>query len=126
MSDVKAEIQKANARFSEAFRKGSAPGVAASYTQGGMLLPPNGGIVEGSGSIQGFWLAVMGRGIKEVRLETLEVEAHGETAVEVGQYELFTASGKEADDGKYLVIWKYVGGAWKLHRDIWNSNKPAK
>jgi len=125
MSDVKAEIQKANARFGEAFRKGSAAEVAAAYTQGAMLLPPNIGVVEGAGSIQGFWQAVIDMGIKDVKLESVEVEAFGDTAFEVGRYSLFVEGGVEADHGKYVVVWKNDGGAWKLHRDIWNSSSPA-
>jgi hypothetical protein len=26
---------------------------------------------------------------------------------------------------KYVVVWKRVGGQWRLHRDIWNA-MPAK
>jgi hypothetical protein len=26
------------------------------------------------------------------------------------------------DEGKYVVVWKRVGGQWKLHRDIWTSS----
>jgi ketosteroid isomerase-like protein len=33
--------------------------------------------------------------------------------------------GKVADRGKYVVIWKRVGGEWKLHRDIWTTSLPA-
>jgi hypothetical protein len=22
---------------------------------------------------------------------------------------------------KYVVVWKKVGGQWRLHRDIWNA-----
>ena len=29
------------------------------------------------------------------------------------------------DIGKYLVVWKREGGAWRLHIDIWNTNAPA-
>jgi ketosteroid isomerase-like protein len=29
------------------------------------------------------------------------------------------------DTGKYVVVWKRVGGRWKLLRDIWNTSRPA-
>ena len=53
-----------------------------------------------------------------------DVDASGETAVEVGRYRL-TAGDAEADHGKYIVVWKNVDGRWKLHRDIWNTSKGA-
>ncbi len=126
MSDVKAEIKKADARFSEAFKKGNAAEVAAAYTEGATLLPPNSPTVEGTKAITEFWHTVMDMGIKDVKLESVEVEAHGETAIEVGQYTLFVQGSVEVDNGKYLVVWKHDRGTWKLHRDIWNSSKPAK
>ncbi len=63
-------------------------------------------------------------GIKEARLETVEVEVHGDTATEVGKYTLLVEGGQVADTGKYLVIWKNDEGTWKYHRDIWNSSQP--
>jgi ketosteroid isomerase-like protein len=53
------------------------------------------------------------------------VEGHGETAHEIGRYTLKTGTGEVADSGKYLVVWKQEGGAWKLHRDIWTTSRPA-
>ena len=58
-------------------------------------------------------------------LETVELDAQGETAIEVGRYILKTDRGAVADQGKYIIIWKHSGGTWKLHRDIWNTNQPA-
>ena len=63
-------------------------------------------------------------GITRVTLETVEVEAAGDTAYEVGQFTL-EASGNIADQGKYLVVWKRDGGDLRLHRDIWCTSRPA-
>ena len=58
-------------------------------------------------------------------LTTLEAEAQGDTAYEVGTYTLPGEGGKMLDVGKYVVVWKRVGGQWKLHRDIWTTSVPA-
>ena len=29
------------------------------------------------------------------------------------------------DSGKYIVVWKREGDAWRWHRDIWNSSRPV-
>ncbi|MGH9895019.1 MAG: DUF4440 domain-containing protein [bacterium] len=81
--------------------------------------------MEGTTAIQRFWQGAVDMGLKEAVLETLEVEAHGDTAHEVGCYTLKTGGGQVADAGKYLVVWKKEGGAWKLHRDIWTTSRPA-
>ena len=59
-----------------------------------------------------------------MQLDTVEVEGHRDTAIEVGTYTLRGAAGQVADAGKYLVVWKVEGRSWKLHRDIWNSSQP--
>jgi ketosteroid isomerase-like protein len=99
--------------------------VAKLYTAGGQLLPPNSEIVAGHDAIRAFWQGAMDLGLKEATLDTVEVEGAHETAVEVGKYTLRAAGGQIADVGKYVVVWKAEAGAWRLHRDIWNSSRPA-
>ena len=66
-------------------------------------------------------------GVKGVSLVTVEVEGHGDTAHEIGTFELRGADAKVLDHGKYVVIWKKNGSSWKLHRDIWTTSvAPAK
>jgi len=52
------------------------------------------------------------------------VEDHGKTAIEVSRYTLYAEGDVVADKGKYIVVWKKKKGAWKLHRDIFNSSMP--
>jgi len=60
-----------------------------------------------------------GHGDQERKLETIELDEHGNSAYEVGKYTLSGAGGQVLDQGKYIVIWKKQHGEWKLHRDIW-------
>jgi ketosteroid isomerase-like protein len=121
----RAAIEAANAKFSADYAKGDAAAVAAHYTATGQAFPPNGEIARGHEAIQKLWKGAMEAGVKGVKLVTLEVEAHGDTAHEVGTYVLVGDAGKTLDNGKYVVIWKRDGGQWKLHRDIWNTSMPA-
>jgi ketosteroid isomerase-like protein len=70
----------------------------------------------------------MNMGIKEARLETVEVEAQGNLAYEIGRFVLSVQ--RQGGDGttligKYVVVWKSLGGSWRLHVDIWNTNGSA-
>jgi uncharacterized protein (TIGR02246 family) len=118
-------IGAANARFMEAFGAGDAAALAACYTADAQVMPANSDVITGTEGIAGFWGAVMAAGIAGVRLETVEVEAQGDMAVEVGRYALSGADGGSIDSGKYMVVWHRDGGAWKLHRDIWTTSRPA-
>jgi uncharacterized protein (TIGR02246 family) len=124
-TDIREAIAAANQSLMATFARGDAAGVAAHYTANGQLLPPNSDAVGGRQAIQAFWQGAMDMGIKSVNLEIAEAEGHGETAHEVGRYTLQAEGGQVLDQGKYVVIWKREGGQWKLHRDIWNSSRPA-
>jgi ketosteroid isomerase-like protein len=125
--NVRQAIEAANRKFEAAVSRGDGPGTAALYTAAGQLLPAQSDLVSGTQAIGQFWQAVFNSGIKGASLTTVEVEGHGNTAHEVGKYELRGADGKVLDHGKYVVIWKKDGASWKLHRDIWTTSVvPAK
>jgi ketosteroid isomerase-like protein len=124
-ADHRAGIEAANHRFMEAFGRSDAASVSQLYTSTAQLLPAHSDFLAGTTAIQRFWQGAMDMGLKEAVLETLEIEAHGDMAYEVGRYTLKAGGGQVADAGKYLVIWKHEGGSWKLHRDIWTTSRSA-
>ncbi len=123
-TEVRQAIAAANETFMATFGRGDAAGMAALYTVDGQVLPPNGDFVTGPAAIQSFWQALMDMGFKAAKMEIVEVEDHGDTAVEVSTYTLEGEGGQVLDRGKYIVIWKRQDGQWKLHRDIFNSSMP--
>ena len=116
-------ISAADEKFMAAFSKGNAGGIADLYTDHGQVLLPNNEVISGKMGITMVWRGAMMMA-KQIRLETLEVEDHGDTAYEVGKYILLKKDNQVFDQGKYIVIWKQEAGQWKLHRDIWNSSLP--
>lgn len=122
-AEIRTEIERANEKFMEAYRRADAKGMADLYTREGMVLPPNSESVQGHEQVQNFWKSVMDMGIKAIRLESQELELCNDTAIEMGQALLYAEGDMEVDRSKYIVIWKRENGAWKLHRDIFNSNQ---
>ena len=125
MEKVREAITSANRNFMDAFRRGDAAGIAELYTSEAKLLPPDSQMMSGREAIQSFWQGAMDMGIKEAELETVEVEAEGNLACEIGRFSLTVQpEGGEGTTltGKYVVVWKNQGGTWKLHADIWNTN----
>jgi ketosteroid isomerase-like protein len=86
--DVRASLEEGNKQFAAAFSRGDGKAVGALYTATAQAFPPNGDIVQGSEAIGRFWQGAIDAGIKGVTLTTLEVEAHGDIAHEVGKYVL--------------------------------------
>lgn len=126
-ASVRREIEANNKRFSAAFNGGDAAAVAAMYSSEAKVLPPNGEIVEGRQNIQAFWQNLITLGAKLQALDTVQVDARGDLAYELGKYTFVVpqAGGKSnTDQGKYLVVWKRQGKSWKLAADIWNTSAP--
>jgi uncharacterized protein (TIGR02246 family) len=121
-TEVQAAIEAANEVFMATFNRGDSAVLAELYTENGQLLPAGSDFVTGREAIQNFWQGVMDMGIKSANLETIEVEGHRDTAIDVGKYTLRGESENVLDRGKYLIIWKQLAGQWKLHRDIWTSS----
>jgi len=111
--------------FTAAYNRGDAAAVAELYTEDGAVLPANHVTVRGRPAIQEFWQGRVAPGARAVVFESLEIEAHGNTATEVGRYTISGPGGALLGRGKYIVIWKRRGGRWQLHRDMMNSSLPA-
>jgi ketosteroid isomerase-like protein len=114
------EIDAVNRAFEDAVRKRDMERLSALYTPDAIVMPPDAPFVKGRDSIKQFWgSAIQQLGVKEARLNTVDLEIAGDIANEVGEAILTLESG--AFIGKYVVVWKKVGGQWRLHRDIWNA-----
>jgi uncharacterized protein (TIGR02246 family) len=114
------DISAVNRQFEDAARKGDLDRLASLYTPDAIALPPDGPLVKGRDNIKQMWGSVAQQtGLKDVRLETLDFEQAGDTGYEVGEATLALSSGTSVV--KFVVVWKKIGGQWRLHRDIWNT-----
>ena len=121
----RADIAAVNRSFEEATRKSDIDRMALLYTQDAMALPPDGPVVKGRENIKHMWASTISQmGLREMRLDTIDLEIAGDAASEVGEATLSF----EAEPGKrqtavvkFVVVWKKVDGQWRLHRDISNA-----
>jgi ketosteroid isomerase-like protein len=98
----------------------SSPPCRSAFGANAIVMPPDAPFVKGRDNIKQFWgSAIQQLGLKDVRLNTVDLEIAGDIAHEVGEAVLTLESG--GTTGKYVVVWKKVGGQWRLHRDIWNA-----
>lgn len=127
-SPVRTAIEANAKQFIESVNKGDVAAVANMYTMNARLLPPNYDMVEGRANIQKYWQAAGAAGAKIIALDIVDLDVQGNTAIEVGRYTTTIPAAGGAvitDKGKYVVVWKREGNAWKLAVDTFNSNLPA-
>jgi ketosteroid isomerase-like protein len=79
-------------------------------------------VARGRPALAAFWQKSIDSGVKDVTLETADVESVGDLAYETGIVRQVAKDGT-VSNARYVVIWKRVGGKWLLHRDIWNSSQ---
>jgi uncharacterized protein (TIGR02246 family) len=120
----KATLEKLNDAWTAAFNKGDAAAVAAMYTEDAYVLPPGAEMVKGRTAIEAFWRQAAQQ-MGDAKLTVLDVLPLGRAAArEIGTVTLKTKSQPPQEVvGKYVVVWRKVGGKWKLATDIWNTNK---
>ena len=122
--DPRSQIRAANAELMAACKRGDAAAMAAAYTSDAWLMPPHADVQQGTAAIRAFWQTVVDMGLRDVALETADLEAQGEALIECGRYTLRAPTGDVVDTGKYVVVWKQERGGWRLHRDIWTTSRP--
>lgn len=104
--------------FRDAYNADDAATVAAFYTDEAALLPQGGTPVIGQANIRAFYQQSFEAGVGELSVQIVEIDVQGDTAIEIGRT-LFTL-GEQRIVGRYMHIWKNVGGEWLIHRDIYN------
>jgi uncharacterized protein (TIGR02246 family) len=122
MDSLHAEIASVNKRFMAAISEGDEERFVQLYSRDAVLLLPGREPLEGEAGVRAFFASFAARGVREIRLQTLELEGFGDAAWERGSSEARDADGVVKARGKYIVIWKRGADGWKLHRDILNAS----
>ena len=130
-SDIVKSIAAGNKAFADAVRAKNSKALSMVYTTDGQLMPTGAPVQQGHAAIAAVFQSVMDSGVVDAELTTQELGpmcapgAVPEMVYERGLYTLKTATGV-ADSGKYIVLWKCVGGKWLYYIDIFNTNMAAK
>ena len=106
-----------------------AAGIAALYAEDGAVMPPNAPIGKGRGAIQQTWASMMRTPGFDLTFapDQIVVSSSGDMALDRGTYRLTVAPDgtPQTDTGKYVVVWRKMGGEWKAAADIFNSDLSA-
>jgi uncharacterized protein (TIGR02246 family) len=124
LAQTAALIQKLDDAWSAAFDKGDAAALAAMYTPDAYVLPAGHDMVRGRAAIEAFWKGAAQQ-LGDAKLVVVNVVPLGPRAArEIGTFSFATKSQPpQPMVGKYVVVWRQIGGRWLLATDIWNNNK---
>ena len=122
--EAQQDIQDEQGLFLKAFNAKDAVGVAATYTDDAVLMPPNLEAVAGRTGIQFFMAKEFTLSISGMLMNTPEVVVLDDYGYTRGSYTLLDDKGATLDHGKFLEIWKHTDQGWRIFRDIFNSDLP--
>ncbi|RNC89342.1 MAG: nuclear transport factor 2 family protein [Allomuricauda sp.] len=122
--EMKEAIIQASQNFSKAYINGNLDGIMNSYTTDAKIFPNNREILDGE-ALKSYWTP-LNNGTKTLhhKITSEEIKFFGNYAHDYGYYEGKTQNqdGTVASwRGKYVVVWRHEGGAWKMYLDIWNA-----
>jgi uncharacterized protein (TIGR02246 family) len=124
--DTRAAIEAVVAEMQAIANRGDSKAIAELYTTDAQFLPEGGDAIKGRAAIAKYFQGGFDAGFGNIRFKTLEVYSYGASATEVGEYDWGNKEGVSVDHGKYIVVYRRVGGRWMLHRDMSTSSVPPK
>jgi ketosteroid isomerase-like protein len=123
LEEARKAIIASNAIYSDLANKGDGS-ILTRYTSDACLLPPNSAPICGRDNIQNFF-----KSGPKVHSKFIIQHIYGDGndfVTEESNYELFDLNNNKLDEGKVLVIWKKTADGWKMHRDMFSSNRAAQ
>jgi ketosteroid isomerase-like protein len=123
LKSARKAIEASNAIYAALANKNDGS-ILTRYTEDACLYPPNAAPLCVGSQILEFFKS----GPKVLVTFTIQhLYEDGKTFItEESFYEMTDLQGKKLDDGKVIVIWKNTKDGWKMYRDMFSSNHPAK
>ena len=124
LQEAKKAIANANLTYFDLYGKNDGS-ILNLYTQDACLMAPNAPANCGIEALAKDFNDTYAAGtVKSGKFITPEVYGDAiEFVTEEGLWQVFGATGKSIDEGKYLKLWKKTKGGWKILRDSFNSNR---
>ena len=125
---AKDEIPALVAEWNERARLRDLEGCVGYFAPDGRFMAPNAPAAHGTDAIRAAWTQMFTLPNLKVTFGPTSVDeaASGDLCYEVGTWAtgFDTPAGRHEDHGKYVVVWRKIGGAWKVMTDIFNSDMP--
>jgi uncharacterized protein (TIGR02246 family) len=119
-----AAIQELARQFSAAYVRGDADAMTNLYTADAVLFPERSAAIAGRDAIRRYWTLPRGRRVTRHVLSPARITVDGRHAYDYGTFEIAGERDGVAwgpFHGKYVVVWRREGDAWRMHLDMWNS-----
>ena len=122
LDEARKAIEASNAVYADLANKNDGS-ILTRYTDDACLLPPNAPPVCGKENMAKFFAEGPKVHVKFI-IQHLYGDAK-EFVTEESYYEMTDLNGNKLDEGKVIVVWKKTKDGWRMHRDMFSSNRAA-
>ncbi|WP_051439901.1 SgcJ/EcaC family oxidoreductase [Methylobacterium sp. 10] len=126
LSESEFQIRSVIAKWLDAVAAGDTATIAGIYAEDGRILLAGSPVISGRAAIEGFWQGLLTASASSLVFgpTTIEVDAAGTMAFEVGTYSFKTMSDDVSthNSGNYVVVWKNIDNFWNVSIDALISN----
>ncbi|MFT4562411.1 MAG: ketosteroid isomerase-like protein [Gammaproteobacteria bacterium] len=112
------QLDAANKAFAKAIVAGDIDYLVNDYTDDACIIAPKAPLICGKEAIRPFWTSVVGSNPKNVELITHIAEKEGNLSYATGEL-IITDAESAVHKSRFVLVFKLVDGAWKLHVDSW-------
>ena len=117
-------LNKMATEWAATYNAKDAAKLAGFYAEDAVYMPSNQPMVKGRAPIEAHFKQEFQQGFTNLKLTPMESAISGSQAYEAGTATITVPGGRLQQD-KYVVVFKQVGGAWKIAYDINNTDQPA-
>jgi ketosteroid isomerase-like protein len=122
LASVQKHISEANSKYGDRFTSNDSLMYAARYHADAVIFPAESALIKGRDGIRNYYYDG-GKNVDLIIVITaLDIYGNRDLVVEEGLYDFPDGKGASFDKGKFIALWKPEGGAWKLYREIWNTD----
>ena len=121
-------LDKLAKALADAFNEKDAAKVAAFYAEDAVLMPASRPMVKGRANIEAEHKRLLERGATNLQIRPMESMVAGNHAFEAGTVSVTIMSRGAAvtERGKYVLVYKRVGGEWRIAYDCFNDDQPSQ
>ena len=117
-------LNKMATEWAAAYNAKDAAKLAGFYAEDAVFMPSNQPMAKGRAAIEAQFKREFQQGFTNLKLTPMESAISGSQAFEAGTATV-TAPGGRTENSKYVVVFKQVGGTWKIAYDINNADQPS-
>jgi ketosteroid isomerase-like protein len=122
-----AAVKAVTEQFATDLAKGNLKAISLLYTGDAKLLPPNEAAISGRAAILAYFEKNLRPDIvARAKFSHYEIYGGGDAATSMSEMEMYDGKGHVVERGRQIIVLVKQDGEWKIHRDMWSDNTPAK